>query len=357
MQPDPREIDRLHDDGNPHVEVPITVAGTAEETAPDLRDYDADTVRLVMAAEESVSEAEASHDSLKKAAADAKKLMDARTAELRRLIRDREAMRGKRPEPTLLDMLAEAAPAKWRALPVDSLAIDKGILNHLSFEAIPNLGALYDEITSFNPADGAPYSLPLGDVATIRMAIQELIDCERPAPNPIPDDLWREYPVAAWVKFGLTEKDVEKLAAGEIKRETGRSPIVTVGDLSDFSKPSVNGWTRKLADIKGIGPGGADRISDAETRFWGWWNDGGERVFAHEKGLTGGNATAAGTGSDGAGGFDPGEADADEPSGDGTKTYDTSGDPIAEAAFDREADAKARNRVDYAGETYRDHNR
>ncbi|HEY1190447.1 MAG TPA: hypothetical protein VGE74_22630 [Gemmata sp.] len=303
MKPDRSEIDRLHDDGNPHTDEPLTAADSAD--AAELAEYDAETVRLVMEAEREVGEIERNYESLKKAASDSKKQMEARVSQLRQLIRDREAQRGAKPEPSLLDMLTEAAPAKWRELPVDALKIDRGILNHLSFEGIANLGQLYDEITSFNPAEGTPYSLALGDVAEIRMAIQELIDAEKPAPVAIPEDLWRAYPVENWTRFGLTEKDVEKLAAGEIKRETGRSPIVTVGDLSDFSKPSANGWTRKLADIKGIGTAGADRISDGETKFWGWWNGGGEREFARERGLIGGDATTTRVDREGSGGGDP----------------------------------------------------
>lgn len=82
-----------------------------------------------------------------------------------------------------------------------------------------------------------------------------------------------------------------------MKREDGQHPIKTVGDLSKFSEPSASGWTRKLADLKGVGPGGADRIGEAETKFWKWWADGGATEFATERGLIGGNATEPGTGS------------------------------------------------------------
>jgi hypothetical protein len=308
MQPDQHEIDRLHDDGNPHVEAPITAPAEPDvEAEPDHSEYDAETVRLVMAAEKEVAAAEALADEYKKSAAEAKKYMEACVSKMRALIRDREEARGKRPEVTLLDFIP--APEKWREQPVDSLKVDKGILAHLSFEQIPNLGTLWDEITSFNPAEGTPYGLALADVATIRMAIGELRDAETAPPAAdVTENLWREYPIVRWNNFGISAKDIEKLEAGAIKRETQPMPIRTVGDLSNFSKPTANGYSRKYADIKGIGEAGADRISDAEMRFWSWWNGGGDKEFARERGLIRGDATTAGTGSESAGGGDPGEA-------------------------------------------------
>ncbi len=88
---------------------------------------------------------------------------------------------------------------------------------------------------------------------------------------------------------------MQKLEAGEVKRETGRRPIITVGDLSRFSEPTAGGYSRGYADIKGIGEAGATRISDAETSFWKWWQGGGEAEFATEKGASNGNASVAGT--------------------------------------------------------------
>ncbi|AMV23444.1 hypothetical protein VT84_03475 [Gemmata sp. SH-PL17] len=313
MQPEQHEIDRLHDDGNPHVEASITVAAEPEpqqqaEPEPDFSEYDADTVKLVMEAEREVGTCEREWNTLKADAAEAKKILDARISDLRKLIRDREEMRGKRPEVTLLDFIP--APEKWRELPVDSLNVDKGILAHLSFEQIPNLGVLWDEITSFNSADGAPYGLALGDVATIRMAIADLQDAEKGAKPQVDvtESLWREYPIVRWNRFGISAKDIEKLEAGGVKRESQPMPIRTVGDLSNFSTPTANGYSRKYADIKGIGEAGADRISEAEMRFWSWWNAGGDKEFARERGLIRGDETTAGTGSDSAGVVSPSEA-------------------------------------------------
>lgn len=308
---EPEDLMRLADDGNPHVD---------QIPAPDHSEYDAETVRLVMEAEREVGVCERELDSFKAMASEAKKTLEASTIALRKLIRDREEMRGKRPAPTLLDMID--APAKWRELPVSALKVDAGILNHLSFDGLANLGQLWDEITSFDPSQGTPFGLALADVATVRMAIAELNDAERPTPAAVvPDDLWRSYPIERWTRYGITAKDLEKLGAGEVKKTGERFPIATVGDLSNFSKPSASGWVNGYADIKGIGSGGADRISDAEAQFWSAWANGLDVEYARERGLIGGNATSAGSGGEGTGGSDPGEE-----SGDGTKTYDTNGD-------------------------------
>lgn len=283
------ELDRLADDGGPHAELPHDQTNHS--------DYDAETVQLILVAERRACEAEAEWEECKREASEAKKLMESRVAEVRGLIRDREAARGVRNDPTLLDMVvAEQRPA-WRDVPIDKLKIDKGIKAQLSFDVVKTAGELYDEITSFNPADGTPFGLALGDVAEIRMVIQQLIDAETmpPALTGHPD-LWREYPIERWEQFGVTPKDIEKLAAGEVKRESGRTPVVTVGDLSNFSTPTASGYTRGYADMKGIGAAGADRISAAEMAFWNWWGNGGDTEFARERGLTNGNAPIAGTG-------------------------------------------------------------
>lgn len=296
------EHDRLTDDGNPHTESHTDAVPSAplpaKPTPEQLADYDAETVKLILAAERLVGAAEAEWEGLKSAASTAKKQAEARTFELRQLIREREQNRGKRPEPTLFDNMP-TEPPKWREVKIDDLDIPDGIKAHLSFETVKTAGELFDEVTSFNPSDGAPFGLPLGDVCIIREKLAEMADREagaNPAAAPnIPADLWREYPLERWTRFGLTAKDVEKMAGGEVKRESGRRPLATVGDLSDFSAPTSSGYSRKYADIKGIGTAGADRISDGEMQFWAWWKGGGEEEFAREKGY--GNAALAGTGS------------------------------------------------------------
>lgn len=298
------EHDRLSDDGCPHP--PLDNPSAAELAA-----FDSETVKLVMGAERLVSAAESEWEDLKGAASLAKKQAEARTFELRQLIREREQLRGKRPEPTLLDMVP--APAKWREVKIEDLPIPDGIKAHLSFEPVKTAGELFDQVTSFNPADGTPFGLPIGDVAEVRMKIQELIDAENreqpeSATPAIPEDLWREYPLERWTRFGITDKDVAKLADGVVKRESGNRPLKTVGDLSNFTQPTSSGYTRQYADIKGIGPGGADRISDAETKFWAWWQGGGDAEFARERGL---NAPVTGS-SGGPDEADAGAADVDD---------------------------------------------
>ena len=308
MHPDPTELQRLADDGNPHADIPPTAPADARPGAPDLGEYDAETVRLVMDAERAVGVAEAEWEDLKRAASDAKKLMETRVSALRALIRDREEQRGKPPEPTLLDMLKDATAPKWHGWAAKSLDLSEEIKAKLAPFRDLTAGELLREVTGFDPAEGTPFGLTIAECADVRMLLAKIGDTE---PATVPEDLWKAYPIDRWARFGLAPKDIEKMAAGEIKKETGRSPITTVGDLSNFTAPSASGWTRKLADIKGVGPGGADRISDAETRFWAWWNDGGQEEFARERGLIRGDATTAGVGSEGSRGGGSGEEDAD----------------------------------------------
>jgi len=209
---EPEDLMRLADDGNPHVD-PIT--------APDHGEYDAETVRLVTAAEREVGVCERELDSFKAMVGEAKKTLEARVIELRKLIRDRQTDRGTTPAPSILDMT------------------------------------------------DAPAAV-------------------------VPEDLWRAYPIERWARYGISAKDVERLAAGEVKKAGERFPITTVGDLSNFSKPSPSGWVNGYADIKGIGAAGADRISDAEAQFWSWWGGGGDVEYARERGLTHGAAGVSG---------------------------------------------------------------
>jgi hypothetical protein len=284
-------------------------------TTDELAEYDAETVRIVDAAEQRIAEAEANASRLAGEARSAKKFAKEEAAELRRLVRERADNRGKQPAPTLLTgVKGHHTPAgSWREIKIDSLPIGDGIKAHLSFEDVKTAGELHDAITSFAADDGTPFGLPAGDVAEVRMKIAELADYESQMTAAPPDltDLWREYPISRWTRFGMTAKDVEKLAEGNVKRESGRTPVETVGDLSNFSTPTAGGYSRKYADVKGIGAAGADRISDAETRFWGWWRDGGEEEYARERGLIRGDASDAGTV-----GFNPIEFGSGEAAGD-----------------------------------------
>lgn len=252
-------------------------------SAEELAEYDAETVRLIVSAEQRIAQAEAhareQHEAAREAKQEAKRAAD----ELRTLIANRESDRGARPSRTRLDNLPE--PAQWRARPIEELPIPDGIKAHLSFEPVKTAGELFDAITSFDPADGAPFGMALGDVAEVRMTLAELADaCANAQPPADLSELWRDYPIERWTRFGLTDKDVERLAAGEVKHQTQRRPIVTVGDLSHFSAPTAGGFSHGYQDVKGIGTAGAARIAGAETKFWQWWNDGGQEAFARERG-------------------------------------------------------------------------
>jgi len=108
---------------------------------------------------------------------------------------------------------------------------------------------------------------------------------ESPNEGPLAE-LWREFPLDRFEKFGLTTGDIEKLAAGEVKQGTG-FPLITVGDMQRFTSPYEHNpsYSRNLTDIRGIGAAAVERIQDANANFWGWWNGGGAEEFAAEKGI------------------------------------------------------------------------
>lgn len=131
-------------------------------------------------------------------------------------------------------------------------------------------------------------------------------------PGQVPEELWREYPLANFTRWGLTERDVEKLATGETKSH-GTHPLVLLGDITRFITPDASNpaYARTLKDVKGIGDAAFERWTDAETQFWAWWRAGGDAEFAREKGVpSDADATPAGDRSEGAGDGDAG-ADAE----------------------------------------------
>jgi hypothetical protein len=293
-------------------------------TEDELNAYDAETVRLTTAAEQRIAQAEAEAASAAGVAKARKKFAQSEAKELRKLIRERADGRGKDPAPTLLDMVKPAAGggSTWRDTPIKEMPIADGIKAFLSFEPCKTAGDLADE---FAATTELPFGLAPGDVADVKAALAEM-SAPRADCNAVLADLWRHYPVARWTRFGLTAKDVERLEAGEVKRESAARPIRTVGDLSDFSRPTASGYSRGYADVKGIGAAGADRISEAETRFWGWWNDGGQDEYAAERGLKRAAIARSAGGPDEAG---TGGADSDrEPSGGATPAHE-SGEEIA----------------------------
>jgi hypothetical protein len=286
-------------------------------TAEELAEYDAETARLVNEQAGRVAALDAAHEGAAAEKTAAKKALEAGRKELMALISRRQAERGKPPERDLFTGVRDAA---WRSLPLDTIKMSDAVWSRL--DGVATLGELADQIgPRHDDGAGVPFGLRLNDLADLRAALQEVIDREAaPAAEfSVPGDgrvvaidpeLWRSYPIQNWTRFGCTDKDVQKMAAGEVKRETGRRPIRTVGDLADFSTPTASGYSRQYADIKGIGPGGADRISEAETRFWAWWRAGGEMEFAREMGVPfdapkpgdGSGSIAAGDSLDGADG-------------------------------------------------------
>lgn len=316
-------------------------------------EYDAETVVLIGQAEACVIEAELAASAAKSAAKSARLNVKLAGEQLRELIRERADGRGKAPPKTLLNFIPPVA--KWRGCGLDAIALHRDTRKAIDSHDVKTLGQLHAAITAPWPIEsGPPFGLSMNDLADVRQLVQAIIDAEFNATeeagkygaDEAPDlsELWREYPVKRWERFGLTPKDVEKLAAGEVKRETGLKPINTVGDLSNFSKPTESGYSRGYKDVKGLGDVGAERVADAEVGFWKWWNGEGLNEFARERGLI--REAVAGGGS--------GVPSARGPSGAGTDIAPyvpnsgpgdaEQGEPWTDA--EREADAEARNRTD-----------
>ncbi len=87
------------------------------------------------------------------------------------------------------------------------------------------------------------------------------------------DKSWRTVPIQALVKYGLKDKDVEKLLAGELKGG-GSKPITDLGELVDFATPYPGNpsFARTIADLKGLGQAAVDRLAEANDKFWAAWS-------------------------------------------------------------------------------------
>ena len=261
---------------------PATPIADDPLTPEELAAYDAETQARVSQAAEVARSAESYYGQCKAEASDAKKRSDEKHSALVDLIRDRSDNRGKRPKPeapTLLDSIP-----KWREYGLDKLTMLDDVIPKITEAGITTLGELSDQIgPAYNPDAGPVLGLTREAIDMIREQIHALIDAEFKQP-PVESELWREFPIERWSIHGLTPKDIEKLHSGEAKGGGGH-PIITVGDLNRFvtPNPANPSYTRGYADIKGIGTAGADRISEAETAFWGWWRAGGEAEFAKER--------------------------------------------------------------------------
>lgn len=113
-------------------------------------------------------------------------------------------------------------------------------------------------------------------------------DADTKPAGQVPEDLWKQYPLTFenFGRFGLTEKDIERLNSGDTKNH-GTHPIQTVGDMTRFITPNESNpsYARTLTYFKGFGEKGVERWQEAESQFWAWWNNGGDVEFAREKGL------------------------------------------------------------------------
>lgn len=114
--------------------------------------------------------------------------------------------------------------------------------------------------------------------------------------------LYRQFPLERFTEWGCRPGDIQRLQDGVLKNGGNNRPLMTVGDLADYSAGvgMPAGWEARLSDFRGIGPGSAQRVLDAEQGFWAWWNNrGGKEAFAAERGLTSANGpTDAGGGSE-----------------------------------------------------------
>lgn len=258
---------------------PVAKYTTAPLTPEELAAYDAATVRLVSEAEDRAKAAESTYENSKEVASADKKRYEARVDELRGLIHERADNRGKRPKPeapTLLDSIP-----KWKEYGLDRLTLDDATRAMLTEAGIATLGDLSDQIGPAYTDEAPSFGMTREVNDSIREQIHAIIDAEFKQPE---SDLYKQYPIDRWTRFGLTAKDVEKLHACETKGTATGLPIVTMGDLQRFvtPNPASPGYVQSVTDIKGIGDAGATRIEEAQMQFWGWWRAGGAAEFAAE---------------------------------------------------------------------------
>lgn len=95
---------------------------------------------------------------------------------------------------------------------------------------------------------------PIASVEATEEAAAHAVKTDGPA-NDV-DESWRAVELATW---DLPARIVKALAEG--------AKIVTVGDFAEFGKTTMN-----LHDIKGISVASAQKIDDAQAKFWKSWN-------------------------------------------------------------------------------------
>lgn len=267
---------------------PVDPPTEPDPSTPDaLAAYDKLTVELLNEKNAECRDAITLALELKQRASDAKKSADGHQAELRILIADRKEWRGRR-RPTEVDLFSgvKPDPDNWRALPVTCLKLDGPTMKIVTEAGVKTVGHLDEWVSS--DADGFGTSLNSDQYNAVTLEIKEAGAGKR---NPVTTvdplaELWKTFPIAGWTEYGLTESDVKKLHEGVVKRTNEVVPIVTVGDLNRFVTPNAANpsFTRGYQDIKGLGPAGVDRVSEAETKFWAAWERGLKDQFAKEQG-------------------------------------------------------------------------
>jgi hypothetical protein len=207
--------------------------------SPDaLADYDQRTWVLVIDAQNLVDACETEYDEANDEAKKKKRKLETAVEDLQKLIRERRDARGKPVQRTLLD-------------------------------AIPD--------NPDPPADGD-------------QAVEVVAPAAEAAEDPL-EHLWREYPLVRLpdlkVEGGATVNDIQKMVDGVRKKGLSARPLVTMGDMADYTanKDGSPDFDNRLTDFKGIGDAGNARILASESEFWRWWNlENGRLTYAREKG-------------------------------------------------------------------------
>lgn len=228
--------------------MPVTKTGEIDYKSPEyLAAFDAETTRVSTEQMHRVYSLRERHEEAQATALRLKRELEDTRNGLFKYLKEREETRGKRP-------------------------------NHLfaAYEAEQTI-----EANKPQPSPG-PEANASGAAAVNGQTPAALPEPKGPA-NWFPDDLWKQYPIDRLTSWGLSPTDVEKLKAGATKSSREPFPVETMGDLARYSTPTDSGYTRRVADFKGFGPAGVERLEKAGIEFWQQWPSLAE-AFAVEKG-------------------------------------------------------------------------
>jgi hypothetical protein len=219
---DPVELD---DSEEPDTVLSLNPA-LAYDSPERLAEWDAETVRMMNEANAQAKEAEAYYEERKKEAKEAKEEWELAAKRLSKLIDERAAGRGKPLQQTLFD--------------------ENGNVRASTEVKAQTHWAAQDDPRSPD---------------------------EVPAPRPAEDEAWKAVPLSDLVEHdGLPEKVLEILKSPEHKDRGPIPPITTMGELAKYTSPEESGWTKKLTDIKGLGPVKEEALTEATDKFWKRWN-------------------------------------------------------------------------------------